>query len=128
MHEGLAADSKHLYCPWVWQHAEIIQVASSSPCCIAAPLYLLVCRSTCFSSLQRPKHRQGLEYMLQLSGISAGSNGACVRQVQCGMGRVGSHFWGFELQGVVPDIVTLGKPVGNGFPMALLVRPKFPPA
>lgn len=42
-------------------------------------------------------------------------------QVQCGMGRVGSHFWGFELQGVVPDIVTLGKPVGNGFPMALLV-------
>ena len=38
-------------------------------------------------------------------------------QVQCGFGRVGSHFWGFELQQVVPDLVTLGKPIGNGFPM-----------
>ena len=38
-------------------------------------------------------------------------------QVQCGFGRVGSHFWGFELQQVVPDLVTLGKPIGNGWPM-----------
>ena len=75
---------------------------------------------------QRPKDRQGLDHMLQLPRICAGSGRACVWQVQCGMGRVGSHFWGFELQGVVPDIVTLGKPVGNGFPMALLVRPSYP--
>ncbi|MEL6658883.1 MAG: aminotransferase class III-fold pyridoxal phosphate-dependent enzyme, partial [Bacteroidota bacterium] len=38
-----------------------------------------------------------------------------------GFGRVGSHFWGFELQGVVPDIVTMGKPIGNGHPLAAVV-------
>ncbi|KAK9823621.1 hypothetical protein WJX72_004290 [[Myrmecia] bisecta] len=42
-------------------------------------------------------------------------------EVQCGFGRVGSHFWGFETQHVVPDIVTLGKPIGNGFPMGAVV-------
>ena len=42
-------------------------------------------------------------------------------EVQVGFGRVGSHFWGFETQGVVPDIVTLGKPMGNGHPLAAVV-------
>ena len=44
-------------------------------------------------------------------------------EVQCGFGRNGSSFWVFEEQGVVPDIVTLGKPIANGFPMGVLVRP-----
>ena len=34
---------------------------------------------------------------------------------------MGSHFWAFETQGVVPDIVTLGKPIGNGHPLAVVV-------
>ncbi|HSO24892.1 MAG TPA: aminotransferase class III-fold pyridoxal phosphate-dependent enzyme [Chondromyces sp.] len=42
-------------------------------------------------------------------------------EVQVGFGRVGTHFWAFESQGVVPDIVTLGKPIGNGHPMAAVV-------
>jgi hypothetical protein len=42
-------------------------------------------------------------------------------EVQCGFGRVGSHFWGFELQGVTPDIVVMGKPIGNGHPLACVV-------
>ena len=42
-------------------------------------------------------------------------------EVQVGFGRLGSHFWGFEAQGVVPDIVTMGKPIGNGHPMAAVV-------
>lgn len=42
-------------------------------------------------------------------------------EVQCGFGRVGSHFWGFETQGVVPDIVVLGKPIGNGHPLGAVV-------
>lgn len=42
-------------------------------------------------------------------------------EVQVGFGRVGSHFWGFQTQGVVPDIVTLGKPMGNGHPLAAVV-------
>jgi 4-aminobutyrate aminotransferase-like enzyme len=42
-------------------------------------------------------------------------------EVQVGFGRVGSHFWGFEEHGVIPDIVTLGKPMGNGHPLAAVV-------
>ena len=42
-------------------------------------------------------------------------------EVQVGFGRVGSHFWGFEIQSVVPDIVTMGKPIGNGHPLAAVV-------
>lgn len=42
-------------------------------------------------------------------------------QVQCGFGRAGDHFWAFEEQRVVPDIVTLGKPIGNGFPLGAVV-------
>ena len=48
--------------------------------------------------------------------------GLCIAdEVQCGFGRVGSAFWGFELQGVVPDIVVMGKPIGNGHPLAAVV-------
>ena len=42
-------------------------------------------------------------------------------EVQVGFGRVGSHMWAFETQGVVPDIVTLGKPIGNGHPMSAVI-------
>ncbi len=42
-------------------------------------------------------------------------------EVQVGFGRVGRAFWGFELGGVVPDIVTLGKPIGNGHPIGAAV-------
>jgi 4-aminobutyrate aminotransferase-like enzyme/Ser/Thr protein kinase RdoA (MazF antagonist) len=42
-------------------------------------------------------------------------------EVQYGLGRPGSHFWGFERRGITPDIVTLGKPVGNGYPMGVVV-------
>ena len=48
--------------------------------------------------------------------------GVCIAdEVQVGFGRVGSHFWGFETQEVIPDIVTMGKPIGNGHPMAAVV-------
>ncbi|XP_035419667.1 alanine--glyoxylate aminotransferase 2, mitochondrial isoform X3 [Cygnus atratus] len=45
-------------------------------------------------------------------------------QVQTGFGRTGSHFWGFQTHDVVPDIVTLAKGIGNGFPMAAVVTTK----
>ncbi len=48
--------------------------------------------------------------------------GVCVAdEVQVGFGRVGTHFWGFETQEAVPDILTLGKPMANGHPMAAVV-------
>jgi 4-aminobutyrate aminotransferase-like enzyme len=50
------------------------------------------------------------------------AGGVCIAdEVQTGFGRVGTHFWAFETQGVVPDIVTLGKPFGNGYPLAGVV-------
>jgi 4-aminobutyrate aminotransferase-like enzyme/Ser/Thr protein kinase RdoA (MazF antagonist) len=50
------------------------------------------------------------------------AGGVCIAdEVQVGFGRLGAHFWGFESQGVVPDIVVLGKPIGNGFPLAAVV-------
>jgi 4-aminobutyrate aminotransferase-like enzyme len=45
-------------------------------------------------------------------------------EVQCGFGRTGSSWWGFARHGVRPDVVTLGKPMGNGYPMgAVVTRP-----
>ncbi|MFK7765216.1 MAG: aspartate aminotransferase family protein [Roseobacter sp.] len=41
-------------------------------------------------------------------------------EVQPGFGRTGTHFWGYERHGLKPDIVTMGKPMGNGFPMAAM--------
>ena len=50
------------------------------------------------------------------------AGGVCiVDEVQVGFGRTGAHFWGFELQAVVPDIVVLGKPMGNGHPVGAVV-------
>lgn len=50
------------------------------------------------------------------------AGGLCIAdEVQVGFGRLGTHFWGFETQGVVPDIVVLGKPMGNGFPLAAVI-------
>lgn len=42
-------------------------------------------------------------------------------QVQTGFGRTGSHFWGFEGHDVIPDMVTMAKGIGNGFPMGAVV-------
>lgn len=53
------------------------------------------------------------------------AGGVCIAdEVQIGFGRMGTHMWGFETQGVVPDIVTLGKPIGNGHPMAAVITTK----
>ena len=50
------------------------------------------------------------------------AGGVCIAdEVQIGFGRVGTHFWGFETQGVIPDIVTLGKPIGNGHPIGCVI-------
>jgi len=47
------------------------------------------------------------------------AGGLCIAdEVQTGCGRVGKAFWGFQLHRVVPDIVTIGKPLGNGHPLA----------
>jgi 4-aminobutyrate aminotransferase-like enzyme/Ser/Thr protein kinase RdoA (MazF antagonist) len=50
------------------------------------------------------------------------SGALCIAdEVQTGFGRLGTNFWGFETQNVVPDIVVLGKPIGNAFPLAAVI-------
>lgn len=50
------------------------------------------------------------------------AGGVCIAdEVQTGFGRTGTHFWGFETQGVIPDIVTMAKGIGNGVPLAAVV-------
>ena len=50
------------------------------------------------------------------------ADGLCIAdEVQAGFGRTGTHFWGFETQGVLPDIVTMAKGIGNGCPLAAVV-------
>uniref|UniRef100_F6UI14 Alanine--glyoxylate aminotransferase 2, mitochondrial n=1 Tax=Ornithorhynchus anatinus TaxID=9258 RepID=F6UI14_ORNAN len=48
--------------------------------------------------------------------------GICIAdEVQTGFGRMGSHFWGFQTHDVLPDIITMAKGIGNGFPMGAVV-------
>lgn len=50
------------------------------------------------------------------------AGGVCIAdEVQTGFGRIGENFWVFEGQDVVPDIVTMGKPIANGHPVSLVV-------
>ncbi len=50
------------------------------------------------------------------------AGGVCIAdEVQTGYGRIGSHFWAFEHYNVVPDIVVLGKPIGNGHPIGAVI-------
>ncbi|RUS70201.1 hypothetical protein EGW08_022036 [Elysia chlorotica] len=50
------------------------------------------------------------------------AGGVCIAdEVQVGFGRVGTHMWSFDAQGCLPDVVTIGKPMGNGHPLAAVV-------
>ena len=66
-------------------------------------------------------------YLSEVYRLVREAGGVCIAdEVQVGFGRVGTHFWGFDTQGVVPDIVTLGKPMGNGHPLsAVVTTPKI---
>lgn len=61
-------------------------------------------------------------YLAEVYSQVRAAGGVCIAdEVQVGFGRLGTHFWGFETQGVIPDIVVLGKPVGNAFPLAAVI-------
>ncbi|HEY1662248.1 MAG TPA: aminotransferase class III-fold pyridoxal phosphate-dependent enzyme [Verrucomicrobiae bacterium] len=61
-------------------------------------------------------------YLKQTYEYVRAAGGVCIAdEVQTGFGRTGSHFWGFETQGVIPDIVTMAKGIGNGAPLAAVV-------
>lgn len=61
-------------------------------------------------------------YLQKVYAQVRAAGGLCIAdEVQVGFGRVGAAFWGFEMHGVIPDIVTLGKPIGNGHPIGAVV-------
>jgi 4-aminobutyrate aminotransferase-like enzyme len=61
-------------------------------------------------------------YLSDIYAQVRAAGGVCVAdEVQTGFGRAGSHFWMFETQNVTPDIVTMGKPIGNGHPIGAVV-------
>lgn len=61
-------------------------------------------------------------YLAEVYRHVRAAGGVCIAdEVQVGFGRLGTHRWGFETQGVVPDIAVFGKPIGNAFPLAAVV-------
>ena len=61
-------------------------------------------------------------YLKAAYGHVRTAGGLCIAdEVQSGFARTGSHFWGFETQGVIPDIVTMAKGIGNGAALAAVV-------
>jgi 4-aminobutyrate aminotransferase-like enzyme len=61
-------------------------------------------------------------YLTRVYEAVRAAGGVCIAdEVQTGYGRIGTHFWAFEKYGVVPDIVVLGKPIGNGHPIGAVI-------
>src|SRR6478735_284796 len=61
-------------------------------------------------------------YLSAVYGQVRARGGVCIAdEVQVGYGRLGHHFWGFEQQGVVPDIITVAKGMGNGHPLGAVI-------
>jgi len=61
-------------------------------------------------------------YLNKVYEIVRDAGGVCIAdEVQVGFGRIGTHYWAFEQQNVIPDIVTIAKPMGNGHPVGVVV-------
>lgn len=61
-------------------------------------------------------------YVQAIAGRTRAAGGLFVAdEVQSGFGRMGTHMWGHQHQGVVPDFVTIGKPAGNGYPVGVII-------
>ena len=61
-------------------------------------------------------------FLPEVYRVVRAAGGLCIAdEVQTGFGRLGTHFWAFDAQDVVPDIVVLGKPIANGYPMGAVV-------
>jgi 4-aminobutyrate aminotransferase-like enzyme/Ser/Thr protein kinase RdoA (MazF antagonist) len=95
--------------------ADILNEARSSGHPMAA--YLAETLPSVGGQIMFPPH-----YLEQVYQHVRAAGAVCIAdEVQVGFGRLGSHFWGFETQQVVPDIVVLGKPIGNAFPLAAVI-------
>ena len=61
-------------------------------------------------------------FLQEVYRLVRAAGGVCIAdEVQTGFGRIGAHFWAFQAHDVVPDIVVLGKPIANGYPMGAVI-------
>ena len=111
-HKGTGPDAGACYAGYVKKAIEAIQSEDRDPAAF-------ICESImgCGGQLILPD-----QYLKEAFRFVREAGGVCiVDEVQVGFGRVGSRFWAFETQNIVPDIVTLGKPMGNGHPLAAVI-------
>ncbi|QJU52500.1 aminotransferase [Herbiconiux sp. KACC 21604] len=105
-------DSAHLYAADAVAAIEALVAAGQEPAtCIAEAFYGNA------GGMPLPEG-----YLEAVYGAVRSAGGLCIAdEVQVGYGRLGSHLWGFEQQGVVPDIVTVAKAMGNGHPLGAVI-------
>jgi 4-aminobutyrate aminotransferase-like enzyme/Ser/Thr protein kinase RdoA (MazF antagonist) len=111
-HRGMGTDTGRAYAEYVREACERLTVANRPPA-----LFLCEPLLGCGGQIVPPEGylRDSFEHVRSAGGV-------CVAdEVQVGMGRVGTHYWAFEAQDVVPDIVTVGKPIGNGHPLGAVI-------
>ena len=111
-HRGTGEDAGHAYAEQVRQVCEDLRVEGHPPA-----LFLCEPILGCAGQVVLPDGylRESFRHVRAVGGL------CMVDEVQVGLGRVGTHMWAFQTQDVVPDIVTLGKPIGNGHPLAAVI-------
>lgn len=104
----------HLYAEEIREICDRVQDKGKGVCAFIAESML-----SCGGQIIPPKN-----YFQEVYANVRKAGGICIAdEVQVGFGRVGKHWWAFQLHGedIVPDIVTMGKPMGNGHPVACVV-------
>ena len=108
--KGMEAAAK--YAAYAGEIIELLRASGRRPAGFIAESML-----SCAGQIPLP-----VGYLAAVYEAVRAAGGLCIAdEVQVGMGRMGKSFWGFGTQEVIPDIVTLGKPVGNGHPLGIVV-------
>lgn len=101
------------------RYAQHVQEATEKARAANQPIAAFLCESviSCGGQIPLPEG-----YLAAAYACVRAAGGVCIAdEVQTGCGRAGTHFWAFEAQGTVPDILTIGKPIGNGHPIGAVV-------
>ncbi len=109
---GMTAETATMYARHVYAGIEELHARGW-------PVAVFICESlmSCGGQIEFPPG-----YLREVYSRVRAAGGVCIAdEVQVGLGRMGTHFWGFETQDVVPDIVVMGKPMGNGHPLSAVV-------
>jgi 4-aminobutyrate aminotransferase-like enzyme/Ser/Thr protein kinase RdoA (MazF antagonist) len=111
-HTGTGPETGPLYAAEVARAARSLEEAGS-------PVAAFICEPVLSCGGQIVPPEGFLEEAFR--AIRAAGGVTIADEVQIGFGRLGTHMWGFQARGAVPDIVTMGKPMGNGHPVAAVV-------